>query len=232
MLAQPLWISEDSPPDTFPDIESALVEPNGLLAIGGDLSPERLLCAYRQGIFPWYSEGQPILWWSPDPRVVLFPSRLKISKSLHKLLKQNPFEITLDRDFAAVVEGCAGPRPDQDGTWINSAMIEAYLRLHRLGHAHSVECWREGSLAGGLYGVAVGGVFFGESMFSAVSNASKVALAHLCGVGFELIDCQIPNAHLHRLGAELVPRKAFSALLARCCVAPPVLAEHSPEVVS
>jgi leucyl/phenylalanyl-tRNA--protein transferase len=232
MSAQPLWISEDSPPDAFPGIESALVEPNGLLAIGGDLAPERLLCAYRQGIFPWYSEGQPILWWSPDPRVVLFPPRLKISKSLRKLLKRSPFEVTLDRAFAAVIERCAAPRPDQDGTWINVAMIEAYLRLHELGHAHSVECWRHGTLAGGLYGVSVGRVFFGESMFSAVSNASKVALAHLCGLGFELIDCQIPNEHLRRLGAELVPRKAFSALLARCCTASPVWAETPPEVMS
>ena len=231
MSAQPHWISEDSSADAFPDIESALVEPNGLLAIGGDLSPERLLSAYRQGIFPWYSEGQPILWWSPDPRVVLIPSRLKISKSLHKLLKRSPFEITLNRDFAAVVEGCAGPRPDQDGTWINAEMVEAYLRLHELGHAHSIECWHQGTLAGGLYGVSIGRVFFGESMFSEVSNASKVALVHLCGLGFELIDCQIPNEHLRRMGAELVPRRAFSALLARCCAAPPVLAKNPPEVM-
>lgn len=223
MSLQPLWISEDSPPGTFPDIESALIEPNGLLAIGGDLRPERLLCAYRRGIFPWYSDGQPILWWSPDPRAVLFPDRLRISRSLRKFIKRHPFEISLDRDFLGVVRGCAAPRRDQDGTWITSAMASAFSRLHALGHAHSVECWRDGALVGGLYGVAMGRVFFGESMFSAESNASKIALAHLCRLGFELVDCQIPNAHLMRLGSEMIDRRDFSAMLDLLCEAPPVL---------
>lgn len=223
MSLQPLWITEDSPPETFPDIESALIEPNGLLAIGGDLKPERLLCAYRRGIFPWYSDGQPILWWSPDPRAVLFPHRLRVSRSLTKLIKRCPFEITVDQDFAGVIRGCAAPRRDQEGTWITSAMGSAFARLHALGNAHSVECWQDGRLAGGLYGVAMGQVFFGESMFSAVSNASKIALTYLCKLGFELIDCQIPNAHLMRLGAEMIDRRDFAALLERLCEAPAVL---------
>lgn len=221
MSLQPLWITEDSPPDAFPDIESALIEPNGLLAIGGDLTPERLLCAYRRGIFPWYSDGQPILWWSPDPRAVLRPARFQVSRSLRKVLRRGTFDVSIDRDFQGVVRGCAGPRRDQDGTWITGAMETAFARLHALGHAHSVECWQDGTLAGGLYGVAMGRVFFGESMFSAVSNASKVALAHLCNMGLELIDCQIPNAHLMRLGAEMMDRREFAALLDRWCDAGP-----------
>ena len=223
MSLQPLWITEDSPPGTFPDIESALIDPNGLLAIGGDLRPERLLCAYRRGIFPWYSDGQPILWWSPDPRAVLFPQRFHVSRSLRRMMKRRPFEITVDKDFLGVLRGCAAPRRDQNGTWITSAMASAFDRLHSLGHAHSVECWQDGTLAGGLYGVASGRVFFGESMFSAVSNASKLALAHLCSLGFELIDCQIPNTHLSRLGAEMIDRRDFAALLDGLCAAPPVL---------
>ncbi len=223
MSLQPLWITEDSPPGAFPDIESALLEPNGLLAIGGDLRPERLLCAYRRGIFPWYSDGQPILWWSPDPRAVLFPSRLHYSRSLRKLIRRRPFEISVDSDFAGVLKGCAAPRQDQRGTWITSAMAAAFRRLHHLGHAHSVECWQDGDLVGGLYGVAMGRVFFGESMFSQVSNASKVALAHLCTLEFEIIDCQIPNTHLTQLGAEMIDRREFAAFLDRLCGAPPVL---------
>ncbi len=223
MSLQPLWITEDSPPGTFPDIESALIEPNGLLAIGGDLRPERLICAYRRGIFPWYSDGQPILWWSPDPRAVLFPHRFHLSRSLRKLINRGAFEITIDQDFTGVVKGCAAPRRDQEGTWITGAMAAAFSKLHALGHAHSVECWQDGALVGGLYGVAMGRVFFGESMFSAVTNASKVALAHVCRLGFELIDCQIPNAHLTRLGAQMIDRKDFAALLNQLCEAPPVL---------
>ncbi len=223
MSLQPLWITEDSPPGTFPDIESALLEPNGLLAIGGDLRPERLLCAYRRGIFPWYSDGQPILWWSPDPRAVLFPNRFHCARSLKKLIKRRPFEITVDEDFAGVLRGCAAPRRDQNGTWITSAMAAAFDRLHALGHAHSVECWQDGDLVGGLYGVAMGRVFFGESMFSAASNASKIALAHLCSLGFEIIDCQIPNTHLTQLGAEMIDRREFASFLDRLCGAPPVL---------
>lgn len=223
MSLQPLWISEDAPPGTFPDIESALLEPNGLLAIGGDLRPERLLCAYRRGIFPWYSDGQPILWWSPDPRAVLFPGRFHASRSLRRLIKRCPFDITVDKDFPGVLRGCAAPRRDQNGTWITSAMASAFDRLHALGHAHSVECWQDGDLVGGLYGVAMGRVFFGESMFSAASNASKLALGYLCRLGFELIDCQIPNTHLSMLGAETIDRRDFAALLDRLCAAPPAL---------
>ncbi|HSS63578.1 MAG TPA: leucyl/phenylalanyl-tRNA--protein transferase, partial [Gammaproteobacteria bacterium] len=168
-------------------------------------------------------DGQPILWWSPDPRAVLFPGRFHASRSLRRLMKRRPFEITVDRDFSAVLRGCAGPRRDQNGTWITSAMASAFGRLHALGHAHSVECWQDGVLVGGLYGVAMGRVFFGESMFSAVSNASKLALAHLCRLDFELIDCQIPNTHLARLGAEMIDRRDFAALLDRLCAAPAAL---------
>ncbi len=205
----------------FPDPSQALREPNGLLAVGGDLSPERLLQGYRHGIFPWYAEGDPILWWSPDPRTVLFPERLKIHRSLRKTLRRQPFELALDRDFAGVLEGCAAPRPGQEGTWINADMREAYLRLHALGHAHSVECWQNGQLVGGLYGVQLGRVFFGESMFSRVSDASKVALVALSqgilGHIPALIDCQFSTTHLQSLGAEPIPRDVFLALLELYC---------------
>ena len=222
MSYQPIWITENAPPDAFPDIESALIEPNGLLAIGGDLSPVRLMHAYRRGIFPWYSDGQPILWWSPDPRAVLFPGCMYVSRSLRKVIRQRRFRVSCDRAFDEVMAACARPRPGQDGSWITGGMMKAYSALHELGHAHSLECWREGTLAGGIYGVAIGRVFFGESMFSGESNASKVALAELCSLGFELIDCQIPNPHLGRLGAEMIPRRAFAGLLRRWCEAEPV----------
>ena len=231
MSYQPIWITEESPPGAFPDIESALIEPNGLLAIGGDLSPARLLCAYRRGIFPWYSEGQPILWWSPDPRAVLFPRRLHRSRSLYKVIRQGRFQLTRDRAFEEVMAGCAEPRPGQEGTWITAGMMDAYAELHRMGFAHSVECWRNGRLAGGIYGVAIGRVFFGESMFSRESNASKVALAEICALGFELIDCQIPNPHLDRLGAEMIPRREFAALVERWCAADPVLEAGAEGIV-
>lgn len=231
MSLKPLWITDDAPPGAFPDIDTALEEPNGLLAIGGDLSAARLMCAYRRGIFPWYSDGQPILWWSPNPRAVLFPPRFHVSRSLAKLMRRRPFEISVDRSFEDVVRGCAAPRRDQEGTWITPGMGRAFARLHALGYAHSVECWQGDRLAGGLYGVAMGRVFFGESMFSAVPNASKIALAHLCGLGFEVIDCQIPNAHLTRLGAEMIHRSEFRSLLDRWCDARPVLSNNPRDLL-
>ncbi|MEW6766373.1 MAG: leucyl/phenylalanyl-tRNA--protein transferase [Pseudomonadota bacterium] len=206
------------PSDTrFPDPREALTEPNGLLAIGGDLSPVRLLEGYRHGIFPWYSPDDPILWWSPDPRTVLFPGELKIHRSLRKTLKRAPFVIRVNTDFAGVMEGCAAPRPQQQGTWITSEMKQAYLRLHSMGYGRSVECWQDGRLVGGLYGVKLGRVFFGESMFSRVSDASKVALVALCqgAIGFTpaVIDCQFSTSHLESLGARSIPRDDFLELL-------------------
>jgi leucyl/phenylalanyl-tRNA---protein transferase len=208
------WLEKDSP---FPPVQLALREPNGLLAAGGDLSPERLLEAYRKGIFPWFSEGDPILWWSPDPRMVLFPGELRISRSFGKILRNRRYEIRFDSEFEEVIAGCAAPRKGETGTWISETMTAAYVRLHRLGYAHSVETWMAGDLAGGLYGVAIGGVFFGESMFSRVRDASKIALAalvaHLRSAGFELIDCQMHTRHLETLGARGIPRRRFSRLL-------------------
>lgn len=203
-----------------------LASPQGLLAIGGDLRADRLLEAYRQGIFPWYNDGQPILWWSPDPRTVLFPGKLVVSRSLKKTLRKRPFMITLDRDFFGVMRGCAGPRRQnpEGGTWITPEMLHAYSELHRLGHAHSVEAWRDGELVGGLYGVSLGGVFFGESMFSLVTDASKVAFVHLVrqlqAWGCSLIDCQLTTAHLLRFGAEEIPRRRFLSLLADALTLP------------
>ncbi len=203
----------------FPDPRKALSEPNGLLAIGGDLEPVRLLEGYRHGIFPWYSPDDPILWWSPDPRTVLFPDELIIHRSLRKTLKRAPFEIRINTDFAGVMEGCAAPRPKQQGTWITPEMKLAYRRLHSMGYAHSIECWQAGQLVGGLYGLRLGRVFFGESMFSRVSDASKVALVALCQgiVGFvpAVVDCQFSTNHLMSLGARPIPRADFLALLGK-----------------
>jgi leucyl/phenylalanyl-tRNA--protein transferase len=208
------WLDKDAP---FPPLRRALREPNGLLAAGGDLSPGRLLEGYRRGIFPWFSDGDPILWWSPDPRMVLFPSELKVSRSLAKTLRNRRYEVRFDSAFAEVIASCAAPRKGAPGTWIGGEMIAAYEELHRLGHAHSVETWMNGDLAGGLYGVAIGGVFFGESMFSHVRDASKIALAALVGrvkaEGFGLIDCQMHTRHLETLGAREIPRARFSRLL-------------------
>lgn len=201
----------------FPPLESALNEPNGLLAAGGDLSPGRLVAAYRRGIFPWYSEGQPILWWSPDPRMVLYPDELRLGRSLRKTLRKAPFEIRCDSAFAQVMYGCAAPRRGHDGTWIMPEMIDAYIRLHALGIAHSVEAWRDGELAGGLYGVAIGRAFFGESMFARASDASKIAFVHLVRMlrerGFGLIDCQMRTELLGSFGAREIPRRRFAAQL-------------------
>jgi leucyl/phenylalanyl-tRNA---protein transferase len=207
------WIRTDDPPDAFPDPRRALREPDGLLAVGGDLTPARLLAAYRRGIFPWYEAGQPILWWSPDPRAVLLPAELKVSASLRKTLRAGALRVTFDTAFARVMSGCAAPRPHQRGTWLTPQMQQAYARLHALGYAHSVETWHEGELAGGLYGVALGRVFFGESMYSARRDASKVALCHLVAAartrGCELIDCQVHSAHLASLGSRTMPRHEF-----------------------
>jgi leucyl/phenylalanyl-tRNA--protein transferase len=209
-----IFLQDDSP---FPPLEFAQQTPNGLLAAGGNLTPMRLLDAYSRGIFPWYSAGDPILWWSPDPRMVLFPAEFRISHSLRKVLRSRVFEIRSDTAFEAVMRRCASPRPGQDGTWIHEEMIAAYVELHRMGHAHSVETWLQGELVGGLYGVAIGRMFFGESMFSRHSNASKVALAHLAAQllrwNFGMIDCQMNTAHLESLGAREVSRAEFRGRL-------------------
>ncbi len=211
------WLSPQDAPEWFPPLEQALDDPAGLLAAGGDLSPARLLAAYRRGIFPWYSPGQPVLWWSPDPRAVLFPDEFRCSRSLGKSLRNAGFSVTIDQDFPAVIDCCAAPRPHSLGTWITSDMRSAYIELHRLQFAHSIETRRGGELVGGLYGVRLGGVFFGESMFSRERDASKVALAHLvevcCRNSLELIDCQLPSRHLESLGSRIVPRVQFQALL-------------------
>jgi leucyl/phenylalanyl-tRNA--protein transferase len=210
----------------FPPVERALEEPNGLLAIGGCLDPDWLLEAYRRGIFPWFSPGQPIMWWSPDPRMVLFPERLQVARSLHKVLRQGVYTVTLDRAFGAVIRACAEPRDADGGTWITADMIAAYTRLHELGHAHSVEAWCGDELAGGLYGVALGRVFFGESMFFRRTNASKVAFVRLVRQlqqwGFTLIDCQMSTGHLKRFGAVEIARVEFMRRLGACALeAPP-----------
>ena len=220
----PFWLDPKDTSYAFPPTRLALREPDGLLAVGGDLSPERLLAAYRKGIFPWYSEDQPILWWSPDPRAVLFPDELKLSRSLRKTLRKRPFEVTLDQAFTEVMEACAEPRADGLGTWITDEMLNAYTRLHQLGHAHSAECWADGELVGGLYGVALGGVFFGESMFARRTDASKVAFVHLVAQlrawDFVLIDCQVGTVHLTSLGACAIPRSEFEGLLDQHCPGP------------
>ena len=202
----------------FPPLQQALKDPNGLIAIGGDLTADRLLAAYRQGIFPWFSPGEPILWWSPDPRMVLFPATLSIGRSLRKVIQQQPFDIRFNTAFEAVINACAAtPRPDQPGTWITDEIITAYTQLHRLGYAHSVEAWQHGQLVGGCYGVKIGRMFYGESMFHHVSNASKVAFAHLVQwlnaqqVG--MIDCQMHTPLLASFGAYEIPRDRFIAQL-------------------
>ena len=214
-------LDPDHPDAPFPPVEQAEKEPNGLLAVGGDLSPERLLNAYRSGIFPWFSDDQPILWWSPDPRTVLYPGRLVISRSLRKTLRNKPFRITFDQDFQGVIDACSRPRGTENGTWITNQMIDAYASLYQLGRAHSVEVWLEDALVGGLYGVAIGQVFFGESMFSRERDASKCALVHLVRQlrewEFRMIDCQVYSDHLMSLGAEEISRTLFCANLKDWC---------------
>ena len=208
------WLGADL---SFPPLESALREPNGLLAVGGDLSPRRLLAGYSRGIFPWFSEGDPILWWSPDPRMVLVPNELRVTRSLAKTLRNRSYEVRFDTAFDDVLRGCAAPRDAQGGTWITAEMHTAYLRLHELGYAHSAETWIDGALAGGLYGVAIGRAFFGESMFTNVRDASKIAFVHLARrlerEGFGLVDCQMYTEHLASLGAREIARRDFSRRL-------------------
>ncbi len=207
------------PPDTFPDPDTALREPNGLLAFGGDLSPQRLIAAYSRGIFPWYSEGDPLLWWSPDPRCVFATDGVHVSHSLAKFLRRCTWQWSVDHAFEDVVRACAAPRENQQGTWITPDMQVAYTNLHRLGYAHSLEIWDDGRLIGGIYGVSTGRMFSAESMFSRSTNASKIALLALARTlaarGFPWIDAQVPNPHLLRMGARTLPRKRFLAELER-----------------
>jgi len=216
------WLRGDTP---FPPVSKALKSPNGLLCAGGDLSPARIVAAYSRGIFPWFSTGDPILWWSPDPRMVLFPGELKASRSLRKAVARGVYETRVDTAFRAVMEECAAPREAQAGTWIMPEMIDAYTRLHEMGLAHSVESWRNGELVGGLYGVALGRVFFGESMFARAPDASKVALVKLVqrlrAADFSVIDCQQATSHLASLGAREIPRKAFAQLIQESIQYPP-----------
>ena len=213
------WLPDEP---VFPPLTRALKEPNGLLAAGGDLSPTRILAAYRRGIFPWFAAGDPILWWSPDPRMVLAPADLKISRSLGKTLRNANYEVRLDTAFGEVIQACAAaPRDGQAGTWITPEMEAAYVELHRLGYAHSVETWVNGQLAGGLYGIAIGHAFYGESMFARARDASKIALAHLCAhlkrCNFGIIDCQMETTHLASLGAQPILRTDFVARIERLC---------------
>jgi leucyl/phenylalanyl-tRNA--protein transferase len=223
------WLAADTP---FPPVETALVSPDGLLAAGGDLSVPRLLEAYSHGIFPWFNPGEPLLWWSPDPRMVLIPGQFRISRSLAKTLRNSGYEVRCDTAFEQVMHGCAAPRDAQSGTWIGQDMIAAYCALHQLGYAHSVETWVDGRLAGGLYGVSLGRVFFGESMFSNVSNASKIALAHLARQlerwHFGMIDCQMNTRHLATLGAREIPRREFIANLKELIHCAPADEKRSP----
>jgi leucyl/phenylalanyl-tRNA--protein transferase len=213
MIKIMIFLLDDNPNTPFPDVSLAEKEPDGLLAVGGDLTPQRLIQAYQLGIFPWFSEGEPILWWSPDPRTVLYPERIKISRSLRKTLRKNQFSVSFDHSFNEVIQACAAPRDDTPGTWLVPEMIKAYKMQHKLGLAHSVEVWQESELVGGLYGMAIGRVFFGESMFSRVNDSSKVALAYLSQQlkqwDFKMIDCQVYTRHLASLGAEEIPRKQF-----------------------
>jgi leucyl/phenylalanyl-tRNA--protein transferase len=215
------WLDPGSPPDSFPDPRLALAEPEGLLAAGGDLSPARLLAAYRRGIFPWYQAGQPVLWWSPDPRAVLFPEHFRLTRRLRRRLRGLDWEISVNQDFSGVIEACATTRTD---TWLVPAMRQAYRRLAALGHAHSIEVIAEGRLVGGLYGVALGRAFFAESMFSLASDASKLALLKLCRLcrdcGISLVDCQMPTPHLLSLGVQCLPRHRFLALLGSVVTGP------------
>jgi len=211
------YLDPAHPTQNFPPLSQALSDPDGLLAVGGCLSSQRLINAYYQGIFPWYGEQDPILWWSPNPRLVLFPEQLYLSKSLKKSLRQQHFNITFDSAFPEVIQACSQPRADEAGTWLSSDMQAAYIALHQQGHAHSIEAWHDGKLVGGLYGIAIGCVFFGESMFHTQTDASKIAFAQgvqqLQQWGYQLIDCQVHSNHLASLGAEEIPREQFSQLL-------------------
>ncbi|MEJ2609183.1 MAG: leucyl/phenylalanyl-tRNA--protein transferase [Candidatus Thiodiazotropha sp.] len=214
-----IFLLDDNPNTPFPDVSLAEKEPDGLLAVGGDLTPQRLIQAYQLGIFPWFSKGEPILWWSPDPRTVLYPKSIKISRSLGKTIRKNSYRVTFDHHFEAVIKECAAPREGSPGTWLVPEMIEAYYQQHQLGLAHSVEVWQNDQLVGGLYGMAIGGVFFGESMFSRARDSSKIALVYLSRQldewGFKMIDCQVYTKHLASLGAIEIPRQQFCQQLQR-----------------
>ena len=215
------WIEPGSPADNFPPVSEALAQPDGLLCFGGDLGEERLLYAYEKGIFPWYSEDQPIMWWSPSPRCVIYPNEIVIRRSLRKTLRNAGYQFSMDRAFDDVIKACAAPRDEEGGTWITMEMQQAYNQLHQHGHAHSVEIWQDDELVGGLYGVAIGQVFFGESMFSRQRDSSKVALVCLCQRlrehGFGLIDAQVTSGHLLSMGAREIDRPTFSSELGRLC---------------
>lgn len=217
----PYPLDPDKPDQAFPDVELAAIQPDGLLAIGGDLSSTRLLNAYRQGIFPWFDRDQPILWWSPNPRLVLYPNDLKVSRSLRKTINNKNFEVRFDTAFSDVIDACSNARQYSDGTWIDQRIKEAYNELHHFGHAHCAETWLDNKLVGGLYGVAIGKVFYGESMFYEERDASKVAFVSLVSSletwGFELIDCQMTTGHLLRLGAKEISRQEFSQHLNQFC---------------
>lgn len=223
--AQLPWIPPGTPPDSFPDPRLALATPNGLLAVGGDLAPERLLAAYRRGIFPWFSDGEPVLWWSPDPRAVIHPQELHLSRRFRRTLRSGRFNASVNQAFTRIITLCGETRRES-GTWLGPEMIAAYTRLHHLGFAHSVESWVDGRLAGGIYGVAIGSVFFGESMVSLVPDGSKAALAALAAkageLGIRLIDCQVPNPHLGRMGAVLMPREDFLEKVHKAVLEPPL----------
>ncbi len=215
------WLTASDSPDAFPDVKQALAEPDGLLAAGGDLSTPRLVAAYRAGIFPWYEEGQPILWWSPNPRCILRPSDLHVSRRLKQYARASAATLSFNHAFNKVIRACAGDRKSQQGTWITPEMMRAYEDLHADGWAHSVEIWEDGELVGGLYGLCIGQVFFGESMFSAATNASKLAMIglvrHLLANNIELIDCQVDSPHLASLGASLISRDEFTQILQSAC---------------
>ena len=216
-----IWIDSGDPPETFPNIERVDDNSDGLLAAGGDLSSQRLIYAYQHGIFPWYDDSQPILWWSPDPRCVLYPRDFHVSRRLRRSLSRSCFEVSFNRAFGEVITTCAESRDGQRGTWITADMLHAYTELHEQGWAHSIEVWDSGQLVGGLYGLAIGRVFFGESMFSRQTNGSKAAMLaltqQLTDGGFELLDCQVESQHLASLGAVSIPRREFAATLKAAC---------------
>jgi len=222
------WITANKYEHTFPSISEALTDPDGLLAAGGDLGIGRLLEAYRNGIFPWYDHTQPILWWSPDPRTVLYPGHAHVSRSLKKTLNKNLFTFTFDQAFNEVIAECSAPRANSRGTWLTPEMIDAYINLHTYNHAHSIECWQDNKLVGGLYGVSVGRVFYGESMFSRVTDASKACLVKLSDYlqewEYDLIDCQVESDHLGRMGAEQITREEFAGHLKQSCPLAPAKA--------